>query len=118
MSEAEPPCVESASCSINTEFNTQFANPWNVRVRGEENYDGSYEITLNESCGRVISFTCTPNKATLGSSGLSFSVDCLNGQGSDHFSLVCNTLNGVGKYYCCKFHITKRRVSLDSLLSF
>ena len=55
MNEAEPPCVESASCSINTEFNTQFANPWNVRVWGEENYDGSYEITLNESCGRVIS---------------------------------------------------------------
>ena len=95
MSEVEPPCVESVSCSINTEFNTQFANPWNVRVWGEENYDGSYEITLNESCGRVISFTCTPNKATLGSSELSFSVDCLNGQGSDHFSLVCNTLNGV-----------------------
>ena len=41
MSEAEPPCVESASCSINaefnTEFNTQFANPWNVRVWGEKN---------------------------------------------------------------------------------
>ena len=64
-------------------------------VWGEENYDGSYEITLNKSCGRVISFTCTPNKATLGSSGLSFSVDCINGQGSDYFSLVCNTLNGV-----------------------